>query len=137
MTDQVQKKKHWRVHKVRALTTDERASFLILSFYMFLFCLSVFVYWDFLVLKILGVTSAVAGSFLFYAAFFNTEGRNREESKHPLRSYLVSFFLVLLVLFLLRFVGGLIGNAKVSILTLYAGLFVALVVFRKAMLQVS
>lgn len=119
------------------MTTDERASFLILSIYMFMFCLTSFVYFDTLVLRIAGLTAATAGAFLFYAAFFNTEGGDeRRKSKHPLRSYLVSFFLVLLTLFLLRLLGGLINNARIWAITLYSGLAGALILFRKALIQV-
>lgn len=137
MAEEIQKKKRSRVREVRALTTDERASFVIFSLYLFTFCLAAFVYFDSLVLKVVGVTAASAGLFLFYAAFFNTEGKgNKSQSKHPLRSYLLSFFLVLLTLFLLRFVGGLIENPKISVFTLYAGLALFLIIFRKAMIQV-
>jgi hypothetical protein len=120
----------------RPLTTDERASFVILALYMGSFCLASFIYWDWLVLKILGVTSATAGTFLFVAAFFNTEGRPHSNSLHPLRSYLISFFAVLATLVLLRYVGGLISNLVISLVVLYTGLLVALIVFRKAMVQV-
>lgn len=129
-------KKRKRVSEIRPLTTDERASFLILSLYMLIFCLSAFVYWDLLYLKILAVTSGIAGLFLFYAAFFNTEGRGELESKHPLRSYLLSFFLMLVLLFMFRFVGGLIENGKQSMMLLYGGMLISLIIFRKAMIQV-
>lgn len=120
----------------RPLTSDERASFAILSVYLITFCIAAFTYWDHLVLKILGVTAAAAGAFLFAAAFFNTEGRGEASSKHPLRSYLTSFFSVLLVLVLLRFLGGLIKNMVLSLVVLYGGLILSLIVFRKAMVQV-
>lgn len=127
----------WRSRKeVRPLTTDERASFAIVSLYLATFCISAFVYTDSLMLKILGITAAIAGIFLFVAAFFNTEARGQSNSIHPLRSYLISFFLVLLTLFVLRLVGGLITQSVFSVVVMYAGLLVALVVFRKAMLQV-
>lgn len=129
------KKKKSRVREVRPLTTDERASFLILSLYMAMFCLCAFVYWDNLTLKILGVTSACAGVFLFYAAFFNTEGKEKDKSQHPLRSYLISFFLVLVLMFMFRFVGGLVDNSKLSWILLYGGALVTLIIFRKAMIQ--
>ncbi|MBN2163755.1 MAG: transglutaminase domain-containing protein [Pontiellaceae bacterium] len=121
---------------VRALTTDERASFLIVSLYMITFCIASFVYWDFLLLRILGVTSAVAGIFLFFAAFFNTEGKGTSNSIHPLRSYLISFFLVLTTLFVLRLVGGLISDPSISVVVLYGGIAIALIAFRKALVQV-
>ena len=129
-------KRNRRGREVRPLTSDERASFLILSLYMAMFCVAAFAYWDSLVLKILGVTAASAGLFLFVAAFFNTEAPEKSRSIHPLRSYLISIFLVLVVVFALRFVGGLITNTLFSVAVLYAGLLVALVVFRKAMIQV-
>ena len=122
--------------ETRPLTTDERASFVILSIYMLAFCIVTFVYWESLVLKILGVTSAVAGIFLFYAAFFGTEGRGENNSIHPLRSYLISFFLVLTTLFILRLVGGLITEPTISMIILYGGVALALIFFRKAMIQV-
>ncbi len=123
--------------KVRPLTTDERASFAILALYMGLFCVCSFICWDLLVLKVLGITVATAGMFLFWAAFFNPEARGQtSESIHPVRSYLVSFFIALLVLFLLRLLGGLIGNLVVSVVVLYVGAAVALIIFRKAMVQV-
>ena len=125
-----------RGRNVRALTSDERASFLILSLYMVTFCIVTFAYWDSLVLKILGVTAASGGLFLFAAAFFNTEAPGKTQSIHPFRSYLMSVFLVLVVLFALRFIGGLITNMVLSMVVLYAGLLVALVVLRKAMIQV-
>ena len=83
-----------------------------------------------------GVTAASAGLFLFVAAFFNTEARERSNSIHPLRSYLFSFFFVLLTLCLLRFLGGLITSFTVSVVVMYTGLLAALIVFRKAMVQV-
>ena len=126
----------WRRAEARPLTTDERASFVILSMYMGLFCICSFLYWDALSLRILGVTAAAAGLFLFVAAFFNTEGRGQSDSLHPVRSYLVSFFIVLLVIFLLRLVGGLITSLVWSVIVMYAGLLVSLIVFRKAMVQV-
>ncbi len=122
--------------EVRPLTTDERASFAILALYLATFCLATFLYWDSLLLRIAGATAAVVGAFLFWAAFFNRAARGRDTSRHPLRSYLVSFFFVLLTLFLLRLAGGLIRNVVASVAVLYAGLFAALVVFRKAMVQV-
>jgi hypothetical protein len=125
-----------RVKSTRPLTTDERASFVILSLYMVTFCIAAFLYWDMLLLKILGVTSAVGGLFLFVAAFFNTEARKESNSHHPLHSYLISFFFVLTVLFILRFLGGLIQNHIISVVVLYAGLLVSLIVFRKALVQV-
>jgi hypothetical protein len=129
-------KRNRRGREVRPLTSDERASFIILSLYMVTFCIAAFAYWDSLVLKILGVTAASGGLFLFFAAFFNTEAPDKSRSIHPLRSYLISIFLVLFVVFALRFIGGLITNMLVSVVVLYAGLLVALVVLRKAMLQV-
>ena len=127
-----------RGREVRPLTTDERASFLIVSLYMFIFCISAFVYWNHQILQILGVTVGSGGLFLFVAAFFNTEGRYHEDdtSIHPIRSYLISFFLVLSVLFVLRYVGGLIENYIAAIVFLYTGLVVSLIFFRKAMVQV-
>lgn len=121
----------------RPLTTDERASFVILSLYMALFCICTFLYWDSLVLKILGVTTAAGGLFLFVAAFFNTEAPEKSHSIHPIRSYLFSLFIVLLVLFVIRFVVGIIGNTVLSLIVGGGGLLVALVVFRKAMVQVA
>ncbi len=122
---------------MRPLTTDERASFVILALYMTAFCIATFVYWDSMVLMILGATVASAGLFLFFAAFFNTEAPEQSNSIHPLRSYLISFFLVLLTLFLLRFIGGLITNFILSVAVTYIGLLAALIIFRKAMVQVS
>ncbi|MEE9368806.1 MAG: transglutaminase-like domain-containing protein [Pontiella sp.] len=121
---------------MRPLTTDERASFVIVSLYMVLFCMTAFLYWDFLILKIIGVSMAVSGCFLFVAAVFNTEARSESNSIHPFRSYLMSFFFVLTVLFVLRFVGGIIENFFLSVVVLYAGLIISLIVFRKAMVQV-
>ncbi|MBT8046501.1 MAG: hypothetical protein KJN67_04985 [Pontiella sp.] len=125
-----------RSREVRPLTTDERASFAILALYMFIGCISAFVYWDSLTIRILGVTAGSCGMFLFVAAFFNTEGRGRSDSIHPLRSYLISFFSVLCVLFILRFIGGLISNYFVASVVMYIGLIVSLIIFRKAMVQV-
>jgi hypothetical protein len=125
--------------EMRPLTTDERASFAILALYMGLFCVCSFIFWDLLWLKVLGVTAATAGLFLFVAAFFNTEARGHgqaNESLHPVRSYLISFFIALLVLFLLRFLGGLIGSLILSVTVLYVGAALALIIFRKAMVQV-
>lgn len=119
------------------MTTDERASFVIVSLYMVLFCIAAFMYWDSLVLKIIGVTMAVGGIFLFIAAFFDTEATLESGSKHPLRSYLLSFFIILLVLFSIRFVTGLIAGTITSMIISGIGLLVALVVFRKAMVQVT
>lgn len=121
----------------RPLTTDERASFVIVSSYMVLFCICTFMYWDSLVLKILGVTTGAGGIFLFVAAFFNTEAPEKSNSIHPIRSYLFSFFITLLVLFVIRFVVGIIGNTVLSLVVGGGGLLVALVVFRKAMVQVA
>lgn len=129
-------KRNRRGREVRPLTSDERASFIILSLYMATFCVAAFAYWDSLVLKILGVTAASGGLFLFVAAFFNTEAPEKSRSIHPLRSYLISIFLVLMTVFALRFMGGLITNVMLSVVVLYTGLLAALVVFRKAMLQV-
>jgi len=123
--------------EVRPLTTDERASFVIVSLYMMIFCICTFVFWDSLVLKILGATVAAGGIFLFVAAFFNTEAREKSDSMHPLRSYLFSVFITLLVLFTIRFVAGIIGNMVWSLTVAGAGLLVALVVFRKALVQVT
>ena len=121
----------------RPLTTDERASFVILSLYMAIFCICTFVYWDSLVLKILGVTSGAGGIFLFVAAFFNTEAAKKSNSIHPLRSYLLSLFITLLVLFSIRLVAGIIDNMVWSLVVAGGGLLVALVVFRKALVQVA
>jgi hypothetical protein len=129
-------KRNRRGREVRPLTSDERASFIILSLYMATFCIAAFAYWDSQVLKILGVTAGSGGLFLFVAAFFNTEAPEKSKSIHPLRSYLISIFLVLATIFLLRFIGGLITHMVLSVVVLYTGLLVALVVFRKAMIQV-
>ncbi len=130
-------KSKWRRGEVRPLTTDERASFVILSLYMLAFCLCMFVYWDSLLLNVLGATVAVCGVFLFVAAFFNTEAPGQGNSIHPLRSYLFSVFITLLVLLLVRVVGGMISNSVLSAIVLYGGLLAALVVFRKALVQVA
>jgi len=123
--------------EVRPLTTDERASFVILSLYMAIFCICTFVYWDSLVLKIFGLTAGAGGLFLFVAAFFNTEAPKKSNSIHPLRSYLLSLFITLLVLFSIRFVAGIIDNMVWSLVIAGGGLLVALVVFRKALVQVA
>lgn len=122
---------------MRPLTTDERASFLIVSLYMMLFCICTFMYWESLVLRILGVTAAVGGVFLFVAAFFNTEAPEKSNSIHPMRSYLGSVLITLLVLVAIRFVTGIIANTLWSLIVAGAGLLVALVVFRKALVQVA
>lgn len=129
-------KPKWKSGEVRPLTTDERASFVILSIYMLMFSLCTFVYWDGLVLKIAGFTAAFGGLVLFIAAFFNTEAPEKSDSRHPLRSYLFSLFIMLVVLFSIRLVGGLIHNLTLSIIVLYGGLIISLVVFRKALVQV-
>ena len=121
----------------RPMTTDERASAVIVSLYMALFCICTFMFWDSLVLKILGVTAAVGGIFLFVAAFFNTEAPEKSNSFHPLRSYLVSVFITLMVLFAIRFVAGIIDSTVWSLVMAGAALLVALVVFRKALVQVT
>lgn len=122
--------------EVRPLTTDGRASFVILSLYMQIFCLCMFVYWDSLLLKVLGATVAMGGVFLFVAAFFNTEASGQSKSRHPLRSYLFSLFTTLVVLFSIRFAGGVILHSGLSLIVLYGGVLVALLVFRKALVQV-
>ncbi len=122
--------------EVRPLTTDERASFAILSLYMQIFCLCMFAYWDSLLLKVLGATVAVGGVFLFVAAFFNTEAFGEGKSMHPLRSYLLSLFIMLAMLFSVRFVGGVILHSGLSLIVFYGGVLVALLVFRKAFVQV-
>ncbi len=123
--------------EVRPLSTDERASFVIVSLYMAIFCISAFMYWDSLVLKILGATVAAGGVFLFVAAFFNTEAPEKSHSIHPLRSYLFSVFITLLVLFAIRFVAGIIVDAVWSLIVAGVALLVALVVFRKALVQMA
>ena len=122
--------------RVRPLTTDERASFVILAGYMFTFCICTFLYWDSLLLKIVGITIGAGGLFLFVAAFFNTEAPEESDSIHPIRSYLFSLTVVLLVLLLLRFIGGLVAHYITASIILYGGILIALVVFRKAMVQV-
>jgi len=129
-------KRNRRGREVRPLTSDERASFIILSLYMVAFCVAAFAYWDSLVLRILGVTAASGGLFLFVAAFFNTEAPEKSKSIHPLHSYLINILLLMLILFTLRYVGGLITNMVLSVAVLYTGLIVSLVIFRKAMIQV-
>lgn len=119
------------------MTTDERASAVIVSLYMGLFCLCTFIFWDSLVLKVVGTTVAAGGVFLFVAAFFNTEGRHASDSIHPLRSYLISVFITLMVLFVIRFTTGLIDSVLWSMIVAGVGLLVALVVFRKALVQVA
>lgn len=129
-------KRNRRGREVRSLSTDERASFIILSLYLASFCIAAFAYWDSLVLRILGITAASGGVFLFVAAFFNTEAPGKSKSIHPFRSYLISILLVLLTVFSLRYIGSLISNLMISVVVLYAGLIIALVVLRKAMIQV-
>lgn len=123
--------------EVRSMTTDERASAVIVSLYMGLFCICTFIFWDSLLLKIIGATTAAGGIFLFVAAFFNTEGRHKSDSIHPLRSYLLSVFITLMVLFVIRFSAGIIHSAVWSMIVSGGGLLVALVVFRKAFVQVA
>ena len=130
------RKRRERAREIRPLTTDERASFAIVSLYLVTFCLASFLYWDSLLFRIFGLTSAAGGIFLFIAAFFNTAERHKSDSLHPFRSYLISFFFVLSLLFILRFVGGLIHNHLISVTVLYDGLLVSLIVFRKALIQV-
>jgi len=79
----------------------------------------------------------VGGAFLFAAAFFNTEARGKGTSIHPLRSYLLSVFITLLMLFAVRFVGGMINNSIWAATVFYGGLLVALILFRKALVQVA
>ena len=126
----------WKRGEIRPLTTDERAWFVILSVYMSLFGLCTFVYWDSLLLTVLGVTSIAGGLVLFIAAFFNTEAPEKSNSLHPVRSYLLSLGIALSVLFVIRFTGGLISNLVLALAVLYGGLLLALVVFRKALVQV-
>lgn len=130
-------KPRWRGGEERPLTTDERASFVIVSLYMALFCICTFMFWDSLVLKILGVTVAAGGIFLFVAAFFNTEARDQSNSIHPLRSYLTSIFITLLVLFAIRGAAAIISSAAWSMVLVGVGLLAALVIFRKALVQVA
>lgn len=123
--------------EVRPLTSDERTSFVILSLYMWIFCVSAFMYSESLVLMILGVTAAAGGIFLFVAAFFNTEAPEKSNSTHPLKSYLFSLFITLIVLFFIRFLAGIVVNTRWSLVVAAAGLLVALVIFRKALVQVA
>lgn len=131
------RRSRWRSGEERALTTDERASFVIVSLYMVLFCVAAFMYWNSVLLKIIGITVAVGGVFLFVAAFFDTEATKESNSRHPLRSYLLSLFITLLVLFAIRFVTGVINSTIGSMVTAGLGLLIALVVFRKALVQVG
>jgi hypothetical protein len=125
-----------RRREIRPLTTDERAWFVILSFYMAIFGLCTFVYWDSLLLKIIGSTSITGGLILFIAAFFNTEAPEKSHSQHPIRSYLFSLFIALMVLFVIRLVGGFISDLFWSVVVIYGGALAALVIFRKALIQV-
>jgi hypothetical protein len=131
-----EKPRRWGAES-RPLTTDERASFVIVSLYLGLFCMCTFLFWDALFLRVLGVTAAIGGIFLFAAAFFNTEGREYGESMHPLRSYLISVLITLLVLVAIRLAAGMINNEFWSVVLAAVGLLVALVVFRKALVQVG
>ena len=133
---EVPAKATWKRGEIRPLTTDERAWFVVLSCYMAIFGLCTFVYWESLFLTIMGVTSVAGGLVLFIAAFFNTEAPEKSHSQHPVRSYLFSLCIVLTVLFVIRFVGGLISNFVLSVAVLYGGLLLSLVVFRKALVQV-
>jgi hypothetical protein len=130
-------KSKWKRGEVRPLTTDERAWFAVLSIYMTIFCLCTFVYWDSLILKIMGITAATGGLVLFIASFFNTEAPEKSHSRHPIRSYLLNLFIALVVLFLIRFVGGVIRDSLIALLAVSGGLVAALVVFRKALIQVA
>ncbi|MCF7818766.1 MAG: hypothetical protein K9M54_12895 [Kiritimatiellales bacterium] len=134
--DEASAARKWKRGEVRPLTTDERMALLILAIYLGIFCLCTFLFWESLTLRILGVTAATGGMFLFVASFFNTEAPEKSHSIHPLRSSLFSFFTVLLSLFLIRFIGGLISNYTASVVVIYGGVLVALVVFRKALVQV-
>lgn len=122
--------------EARPLTTDERASFVILSLYMLTFCFGSFMYSELLLLQIIGLTAGAAGLFLFVAAFFNTESPEKGYSIHPLRSYLVSIFITLAVLLSIRLVVGMIESTRLALIITYGGLLTALIVFRKAMVQV-
>lgn len=127
----------WRLKEMRPLTTDERASFAILALYMVLFGVCSFIFWESLQLRIAGSVGAVCGIFLFVATFFNTEARGRGDSLHPVRSYLVSFFIVLCILFLIRWLGGYAADTAYGIWILALGTIFTLIVFRKAMVQVT
>ena len=127
----------WRRGEVRPLTTDERMALLILAIYLGIFCLCTFLFWESLKLRILGVTAATGGLVLFTASFFNTEAPEKSHSIHPLRSTLLSFFTVLSSLVLIRYLGGLISNSTASVVVIYGGVLLALVVFRKALVQVA
>ena len=133
---EVPAKPTWKYGEIRPLSTDERAWFVILSIYMALFGLCTFIYWDSLPLKIIGSTSSTCGLILFIAAFFNTEAPEKSHSRHPLRSHLFSLFVSLLVLFVIRFLGGVTSNFVLSVVVLYGGLLAALIIFRKALVQV-
>ncbi len=137
-TDPVQStaKPKWKHGEVRPLTTDERTSFVILSLYLMAFCLCTFIYWNSLPLRILGLTAGSGGLFLFVAAFFNTEAPEKSHSIHPVRSYAFSLITILLLLLVIRIVGGFMGSFALSAVVIYSGLLVALVVFRKALVQV-
>jgi hypothetical protein len=121
--------------EVRPLTSAQRTTLVILSFYMAIFCICTFMYWHGVALKALGIASATAGLVLFIAAFFNTEAPEESNSIHPLRSCTFSLVISLLVLFSIRFLGGFISNTVLAMAVLYGGLAGALIVFRRALVQ--
>lgn len=121
--------------KHKPLSTTGRVWLFILSLYAACFCVSVFVYWDNLVLKILGVAIAAKGLFAFVASFYNTAARHEEDSHHPISWFALHSFIMLATLFLIRWVAGIVTNYFMGWLIIYGGLFALLVFFRKELIQ--
>ncbi|MCF7847335.1 MAG: hypothetical protein K9M45_00685 [Kiritimatiellales bacterium] len=121
---------------IKPLSTNERVWLFILSIYTAVFCISTFVYWDNLTLKIVGSFAAAAGLFLFAASFFNTESPETSHSRHPINTFIINTVIIIAVLLLIRFAGGVVRSTLLGGVIIYGGLLAALVVFRKALLQI-
>jgi hypothetical protein len=120
----------------KPLTTDERVWLFILSLYMAVFCVSGFVYWDILAVKVIGVTAALGGLFMFVASFFDPESRGQQsDARHPLIWYVMHTAIMLAILTGVRVVGGMMNHQISAMVIIYGGLLAALILFRKELIQ--
>ena len=126
---------NWKSIGSRSLNADERASFIVLSFYLFIFFGCTYLYWDFLALQIFGGTTAIIGFILTVMSFLNQGNGPRKATRYTKRWYLLSFLSALVVLLLIRNSVQFIENFVVLVSLISLCLLFLFAVYQKAMVQ--
>lgn len=124
-----------KASSARSLNADERASFIVLSIYLFIFFGCTYLFWDSVALQIGGGTAAIVGLIMAVMSFFNQGAGPRKPTRYTKRWYLLSFFSALVVLLLIRNAVQFVESFVALTALISISLVFLFVVYQKAMIQ--